>query len=60
MKKPKKLSPEVVELFYPLLAAEHEAFYFYNNAANFCKNEGFFKAAKYFVEESADELSQRW
>lgn len=57
MKKPKTLSPEVVKLFYPLLSAEYEAFYFYQNAANYCKGVGYFKAGKYFADESADELS---
>jgi len=56
MKKPKSLSPKAVELFYPLLDAEYEAFYFYKNAANYCKTTGFFKAQKFFNEESASEL----
>ena len=56
MKKPKSLSPEVVELFYPLLEAEYEASYFYKNAANYCKIIGYFKANKFFNEESLSEL----
>lgn len=56
MKKPKSLSPKVVELFYPLLEAEYEAFYFYRNAANYCKTIGYFKAHGFFVNESSSEL----
>lgn len=56
MKKPQKLSKEAVALFKPLLMAEYTAFYFYRNAANYCKGVGYFKAAAYFEKESADEL----
>lgn len=56
MKKPVKLSKEVVDLLLPRLADEFTAYYFYRSAANWCKNVGFFKAAEFFQAESNDEL----
>lgn len=56
MKKPNKLSTEVVDLLIPRLKDEFDAFYFYRAASNWCKNEGFFKAGEYFAKESDDEL----
>lgn len=54
--KPEKLSKEVVDLLLPRLKDEYTAFYFYNAAANYCKNVGYFKAAEFFSKESKDEL----
>jgi ferritin len=56
MKKPLKLNKEIVNLIMPRHSDEMTAFMFYRNAANWCQNEGFFLAAKFFNEESADEL----
>lgn len=56
MKKPIKLSTEIVNLLLPRLQDEMNAFYFYRSASNWCKNVGFFKAGEYFEKESADEL----
>lgn len=56
MKKPKKLPEDIVKIFTPLLESEYKAFYFYKEAANYCKNVGFAKAAAFFEAESADEL----
>lgn len=55
MKKPIKLSKEVVDLLLPRLKDEFNAFYFYRSASNWCKDKGFFKAAEFFVKESEDE-----
>ena len=57
MKKPVKLSTEVVNLLLPRLSDEYKAFYTYRAAANWCQNVGFMLAAKYFEKESADELA---
>lgn len=57
MKKPERLSKEVVSLLLPRLKDEFKAFYFYRSAANWCKDKGFFKAAEYFNNESNDELT---
>ena len=56
MIKPEKLSSEVVSLLQKRLVDEYNAFYLYRNATNWCQNAGFFKAAKFFKEESDDEL----
>lgn len=55
MKKPQKLSKEVVDLLLPRLKNELDASYFYRSASNWCKNVGFNKAADFFSKESADE-----
>lgn len=55
MKKPIKLSKEVIDLLLPRLKDELSAFYFYRSASNWCKNVGFFKAAEFFAKESEDE-----
>ena len=57
MRKPEKLSKEVVDLLLPRLADEYFAFYMYRSASNWCANVGFMKAAKYFEAESTDELA---
>ena len=56
MKKPEKLSKEVVDLLLPRLQNEFDAYYFYRAASNWCKNVGFMKAGEYFDNESKDEL----
>lgn len=56
MKKPNQLPQEIVNLLLPRLQDEFNAYYFYRSASNWCKNVGFFKAAKFFAEESEDEL----
>lgn len=53
----KKLPKEVVELFLTRLKDELKAFHFYKNARNWCANEGYLIASKYFENESNDELS---
>jgi ferritin len=56
MKKPEKLSQEVVDLLLPRLQDEFNASYLYRAASNWCRNVGFFKAADFFAKESEDEL----
>jgi ferritin len=56
MKKPEKLSQEVVALLLPRLQNEFDAYYFYRAASNWCRNVGFMKAGEYFDNESKDEL----
>lgn len=56
MKKPIKLSREIVSLLFPRLADEFDAFFFYRSASNWCKGEGFMKAAEFFAKESEIEL----
>ena len=57
MIKPNKLPKEVVNALTPRICDEHKAFYFYKAASNWCNEKGYLKAAKYFAEESADELT---
>ena len=48
MKKPVKLSSEIVNLLLPRLKDEFTAAYFYRAASNWCNNVGFFKAGTFF------------
>lgn len=57
MIKPVQLPKEVVNALTPRIGDEHKAFYFYKAASNWCNEKGYFKAAKFFAEESADELT---
>ena len=54
---PQKLNPEVVQLLNQRLGDEYTAHYFYRNAANWCKDKAYFKAAAYFEAEAASELT---
>jgi ferritin len=56
MKKPVKLSSEIVNLLLPRLKDEFTAAYFYRAASNWCNNVGFFKAGTFFAKESEDEF----
>ena len=56
MKKPIKISQKVVDILIPRLSDEFKASYHYRNASNWCKDVGFFKAAKFFEAESQSEL----
>jgi len=57
MIKPVQLPKEVVDVLTPRIGDEHKAFYFYKAASNWCNEKGYFKAAKFFAAESADELT---
>lgn len=53
---PVKLPLEVSTILNERLNDEYSAHYFYRQAANYCENAGYLKAAAYFKDESADEL----
>lgn len=55
--KPHELDKKVVNLLGERLADEYTAFYFYRSATNWCDNAGYKKAAEFFKNESADELT---
>ena len=54
---PNKLNPEVVSLLNQRLGDEYTAHYFYRNAHNWCAGEGYLKAAAFFAQEAANELT---
>lgn len=53
---PRKLSPEIASMFTERIADEFTAHYFYMCAGNYCNNAGYFKAGKFFLDESMQEL----
>lgn len=53
----KQLPPVVVSTLMARLSDEQTARYFYEAAASWCQNNGYHKAAKYFLQESVDESS---
>ena len=53
---PKKLSDDIVEILDVRIGDEYAAHYFYRNAANWCKNANYNKAAAFFDAESSTEL----
>lgn len=55
--KPEKLDKEIVDLLLPCIKGEYNAFYLYRAASNWCRGEGFEKAAAFFAKESDDELT---
>lgn len=58
---PKTLSPEIVEAMNQRIAGEYNAHYTYRNAANWCKNMNYKKAAAFFEAEAATELDHaKW
>jgi len=56
VKKPNRLKKEVVALLNQRIGDEYTAHYFYRNAANWCHNMSYKKAAKFFDTEAKDEL----
>jgi len=54
---PVKLPSEIVDLLNEKINDEYQAHYFYRQAANYCENVGYLKAAEYFKGESEDELA---
>jgi len=56
VKKPNNLRPEVVNLINQRIGDEYTAHYFYRNAANWCHNMEYKKAAAFFDAEADDEL----
>jgi ferritin len=54
--KPKSLSPDVEKMINERLGDEYTAYFFYRNAANWCKNANYKKAAAFFDAEAQGEL----
>jgi ferritin len=53
---PKELSSDIVNFLTERIADEYTAHYFYRNAANWCKNVNYKKAAAFFEAEANSEL----
>ena len=53
---PRTLPEGVEDLLNTRLGDEYTAYYFYRNAANWCKNANYKKAAAFFESESSGEL----
>lgn len=53
---PKALPTDVEEILNERLGDEYTAYYFYRNAANWCKNVNYKKAASFFNSEAEGEL----
>jgi len=54
---PVTLDPQVVLMLSERLKDEYTAHYFYRNAANWCKDKAYNKAAAFFAAEAANELT---
>jgi len=54
--KPKTLSPEIESMLNERLGNEYTAYFFYRNAANWCKGVNYKHAAAFFDGEAAAEL----
>jgi ferritin len=55
--KPYKLEAPVVSLLEKTILQEYNAQYFYQAAANWCKEIGYINAGSFFQDESNDELT---
>jgi len=53
---PNGLPENIVNIFNQRLGDEYTAHYFYRNAANWCKNANYKKAASFFEAEASSEL----
>lgn len=53
---PNFLSDETVQLLTQRIKDEYTAHFFYRNAANWCKNKNYAKAASFFDSEASSEL----
>lgn len=53
---PFKLPSDIAKMLNVKINDEYSAHYFYRQAANFCENVGYLKAAEYFKGEAEDEL----
>ena len=56
IKVPKPLLDSTVSKLLERLQDEYTAYYFYKNAANWCANESYLKAAAFFEKEANNEL----
>lgn len=54
--KPKTLAPEIEAMLNERLGDEYTAYFFYRNAANWCKNANYKKAEAFFNTEAEGEL----
>lgn len=54
---PNTISPEVIKMLIERIGDEYTAHYFYRNAANWCKEKAYFKAAAFFDVEADTELT---
>ena len=53
---PKTLPTEIISVLEERIGDEYTAYYFYRNAANWCKDKNYKKAAQYFESEASSEL----
>jgi ferritin len=56
IKTPMTLAPEVIKMLIERIGDEYTAHYFYRNAANWCKEKAYFRAAAFFDGEASNEL----
>ena len=55
-RQPKELSPQIVDMLNNRLKDEYAAHFFYRNAANWCDDANYKKAAAFFTQEASNEL----
>lgn len=55
-RQPKELSPKIVDMLNNRLKDEYAAHFFYRNAANWCDDANYKKAAAFFAQEASNEL----
>jgi Ferritin-like domain len=53
---PKKLPKSVVQILTERIVDEYNAYFLYRNAANWCKDANYKKAAAFFEKEAEGEL----
>lgn len=53
---PKKLPEQIISVLTERIGDEYTAYYFYRNAANWCKDKNYKKAASFFESEASGEL----
>jgi ferritin len=56
IKIPATLNPQTVKLLIERIGDEYTAHYFYRNAANWCQDKAYKKAAAFFAQEATNEL----
>ena len=55
-KNPNKISDSLITILTDRLRDEYTAYFFYQNAMNWCRDKGYNKAADFFKEEAEGEL----
>ena len=53
---PKRLTENIINMLNERIGDEYTAYYFYTNAANWCKDKNYKKATAYFQAEAQNEL----